>query len=351
MQRDCASASCGNRLERWRMLAPTMKILLWKIGALGDVVMTTPLVRQLRRQLPDAQIDYLTGRACAVVLEGNPHLDSVVTFDEQILHRARASRVGEVLPLLRGYDAVFVLDKHWIFSLLAWVARVPIRVGFARRMWEGALHTHRVPYGPVRHEIDCYLDLAESWRLQVDRADTQLELPPPLPCALPPAPFTVLANSGGANAGESSLVRRMPDALFGQLVDQCAQRGTVVFLGAAAEQDYYAAFARGAATVNLCGRASLRESWYVLRGAEAVYTTDTGLMHMAAALHPRVTAIFGPTHPERKCPPGVRWIWADESAYDSRYEVFGKLPAGRYFGALRVADILPTSGEPVRETA
>lgn len=351
MQRDCASAFCGSRSGRWRMLAPTMKILLWKIGALGDVVMTTPLVRQLRRQLPDARIDYLTGRACAVVLAGNPHLDNVVTFDEQILYRARTSRVGEVLSPLRGYDAVFVLDKHWIFSLLAWVACVPIRVGFARRSWEGALHTHRVPYGPVRHEIDYYLDLAEAWGLQVDHADTRLELPPALPCALPAAPYTVLANSGGANAGESSLVRRMPDALFRQLVDQCAQRGMVVFLGAAAERDYYEAFARGAATVNLCGRASLRECWHVLQGAEAVYTTDTGLMHMAAALNPRVTALFGPTHPGRKCPPGARWVWADESAYDSRYEVFGKLPTGRYFGSLRVLDILQPTREPVREAA
>lgn len=333
------------------MLAPTMKILLWKIGALGDVVMTTPLVRQLRRQLPDARIDYLTGRACAVVLEGNPHLDKVLTFDEQILHRARASRLGEVLPLLRGYDAVFVLDKHWIFGLLAWVARVPVRVGFARRAWEGALHTHRVPYGPARHEIDYDLDLAEAWGVRVDRADTRLELPPPVPCALPAKPYIVLVNSGGANAGERSLVRRMPDASFRQLVDQCAQRGTVVFLGAAAEHDYYEAFARGTATVNLCGRASLREAWHVLQGAESVCTTDTGLMHMAAAVHPRVTAIFGPTHPGRKCPPGARWVWADEDTYDSRYEVFGRLPAGRYFGSLRVADILQATQEPAREAA
>lgn len=317
-----------------------MKILLWKIGALGDVVMTTALVRQLRRQLPQAQIDYLTGRACAVVLEGNPHLDHVVTFDEQILYRVRASRVGEVLRLLRGYDAVFVLDKHWIFGLLAWAARVPVRVGFARRAWEGALHTHRVPYGPVRHEIDYYLDLAEAWGLQVDHADKRLELPPPLPCALPAAPYFVLANSGGANAGESSLVRRMPDALFRQLVGECAQRGTVVFLGAAAEHDYYEAFARGAATLNLCGRASLRESWHVLQGAEAVYTTDTGLMHMAAALHPRVTAVFGPTHPLRKCPPGARCAWGDQENYNPRYELYGKVPRGRYFAGLSASDVL-----------
>ena len=314
-------------------------VLLWKIGALGDVVMTTPLVRQLRRQLPDARIDYLTGRGCAVVLEGNPHLDNVVTFDEQVLYGARAARLGQVLPLLRGYDAIFVLDKHWSFGLLAWAARVPVRIGFARRAWEGAFHTHRVSYGTLRHEIDCYLDLAEALGKCVDRDDRRLELPAPTACPLPPRPYVVIVNSGGANAGESSLVRRMPDALFKQLVDICAMSATPVFLGPSAERGYYEQFAQPAA-MNLCGKVSLPESWFVLQGAAAVYTTDTGLMHMAAAVNRRVTVVFGPTHPLRKCPPEARWAWVDEEQYDPRYELFGTVPSGRFFRRLTVADIL-----------
>ena len=78
----------------------------------------------------------------------------------------------------------------------------------------------------------------------------------------------------------------------------------------------------------------------MLAQAQAVYTTDTGLMHMAAAVNDAVTAVFGPTHPLRKCPPGARWVWRDEDSYDPRYELFGRVPAGRYFEALTVADIL-----------
>lgn len=318
---------------------PAPKILLWKIGALGDVVMTTPLVRQLRRQLPDAQIDYLTGRACVAVLDGNPHLDNVIGFDEQILHGMQATRLGEVLRRLSGYDAVFVLDKHWIFGLLAFLARVPLRIGFARRAWEGAFHTHRVSYGALRHEIDYYLDLAEAFGQCMDRDDRRLELPDPVACALPPRPYVVLVNSGGANAGESSLIRRMPDALFKQLVDLCALSATPVFLGASTEREYYEKFAQPAA-MNFCGKVSLPEAWFVLQGAAAVYTTDTGLMHMAAAVNRQVTAVFGPTHPLRKCPPGAYWAWVDEQQYEPRYELFGTVPSGDYFGSLRVADIL-----------
>lgn len=320
-------------------LLPPRKVLLWKAGALGDVVMTTPLVRLLRRRWAHAQIDYLTGRECAVVLQGNPHLDNVLTFDEQILIKARVGRLPELIARLRGYDMVFVLDKHWAFAVLAFAARTPARIGFARRPWEGALHTHRVAYGPVRHEIDCYLDLAVAAGLTVDRADKRLELPDPMPCALPIAPYVVLVNSGGANAREHSTVRRMPDPLFRQLVERCARHATVVFLGAASERGYYEGL-EVASTVNLCGQTTLRQSWYVLQRAAAVYTTDTGLMHMAAALNPRVTAIFGPTHPARKCPPGAQWVWADEEVYTDPYEVFGTLPTGSFFGKLRADDIL-----------
>jgi ADP-heptose:LPS heptosyltransferase len=317
---------------------PATKILLWKIGALGDVVMTTPLLRQLRRQFPQARIDYLTGRGSAVVLQGNPHLDQVIGFDEEILYARRVSRLGELRRLLRGYDAVFVLDKHWIFTLLAWAARVPVRVGFARRTGEGLLHTHRVPYGALRHEIDFYLDLAQAVGLAVDRHDTRLELPPAEAYSIA-GPYIVLVNSGGANGYESSEARRMPEPVFRALVDACASEATPVFLGAASEHAYYEALAAPAA-LNLCGRTSLPQAWSVLRGAHAVYTTDTGLMHMAAAVNPDVTAVFGPTHPQRKCPPGACWVWQDEAQYDPRYELLGTQPAGRYFASLRAEDIL-----------
>lgn len=317
---------------------PPRTVLLWKIGALGDVLMTTPLLRQLRAALPNSRIDYLTGNGCMAVLQGNPHIDQVLGFDESILYAGQVARAATLLPLLRGYDAIFVLDKHWIFSLLAWLARAPMRVGFSRRWHEGALHTHRVPYGALRHEIDCYLDLAAVLQLPVDRADTRLELPVGEPFSLP-EPYVVLVNSGGDNRNERSSVRRLPPPLFDELVASCSGRATLVFLGTQAESAQYDRYASRTA-LNLCGRTSLRQAWTVLQRAQAVYTTDTGLMHMAAAVNANVTAIFGPTHPLRKCPPGARWVGRDEALYRPDYELFGRVPAARYFRTLRAEDIL-----------
>ena len=316
-----------------------MKILLWKIGALGDILMTTPLVRQLRRTLPGASIDYLTGRRCAAMLAGNPHIDRVQGFDETILYSGQVRRLPEVVSLLRGYDCVFTLDKHWIFSLLARVAGVPMRIGFDRRAHEGLLLTRKVAYAGVRHEIDYYLDLLQAAGWPVVRDDVALESPAESAFDCDPEAMALI-NSGGDNANESSQVRRMPDGLFGSLVEECATRRPVMFVGSPAEAGYYERFA-GPGRVNLCGRTTLAQATAVLRQAAGVITTDTGLMHLAGAVNPRVTAVFGPTHPLRKCPPGARWAWADEERYDPRYELFGAVPSrGGYFASLNIEDIL-----------
>ena len=313
------------------------KIALWKIGALGDVLMTTPLLRQIRAALPDAQIDYLVGRSCAAVLEGNPHVSRVVRFDEGVLYERRLAQLPALVQLLRGYDAVLILDKHWIFPLLARLASVPIRVGFERRRADSLFLTAKVPYGAIRHEIAYYLALGQAFGVRVDYDDMAMELPAaePRPVA---TPYRVLINGGGANANEQSNVRKMPDSLFSKLVEACLAKGTVVFLGSKDESRQYEKFA-GARALNLCGGTTLREAWDVLEHAEEVFSTDTGLMHMAGAVNPRLTAIFGPTHPGRKCPPGARWAWSDEDIYDDRYELYGKVPDRNFFEKMRVQDI------------
>ena len=260
-----------------------MKVLLWKIGALGDVVMTTPLVRQLRRKLPQAQIDYLVGRSFRGVLEGNPHLDHVIDFDDGVLFTARAGGLPHILRLLRGYDVIYVLDNSWIFTWLAWLSGAPRRIGFRRRAIEGWPNTASVPFGPLRQDVHYFLDLLEAAGLAVDREDTRLELPPAQAYDVA-GPYVVAINAGGNNPGETSDVRQLPRPLFEGLVEHLARSSRVVFLGSRSERAYYEPFASVYGAINLCGVTTLPQSWGVLTKAEAVYTTDTGLMHMAGAL-------------------------------------------------------------------
>jgi ADP-heptose:LPS heptosyltransferase len=138
-------------------------------------------------------------------------------------------------------------------------------------------------------------------------------------------------------------VRQLPRPLFEGLVAHLASRRQVVFLGSRSERAYYEPFAAAHGAINLCGTTTLPQSWGVLAGAEAVYTTDTGLMHMAAAVNSNVLGIFGPTHPLRKCPPGARWVWRAEHMHDPRYELYGRVPKGSFFERMALEDILRQS--------
>ncbi|RYF39504.1 MAG: hypothetical protein EOO27_49110, partial [Comamonadaceae bacterium] len=104
----------------------------------------------------------------------------------------------------------------------------------------------------------------------------------------------------------------------------------------------------GANVLNLCGQTNLRQAWSVLGNARSIYATDSGLMHMGAAVNPRLTAVFGPTHPARKCPPGAQWAWTDSERYDSRYELFGAVPSGVFFRSMTLGNILDgTQSSPI----
>ncbi|MBG6079905.1 glycosyltransferase family 9 protein [Rubrivivax gelatinosus] len=305
-------------------------VLVWKYGALGDLLMCTPMLRQLRRALPDAHIRCLVGRASAAAIAGHPSPDACEVFDERAFTSAGAWRLAGLLPRLAGHDRVFVLDKHRIFTTLARLAGGHQRVGFDRD-GEGRGHHVRVPYGAVRHEIHYGLDLLEAAGLPVDRDDVMLDAPvvpggvaPPLP-----ADYLVLVNAGGLNPREDSAVRRLPAPLFDALLARCRSLGPVVFLGSAAERGAYPEDSPG--LVNLAGRTSLAQAAVVMRGARAVITTDCGLMHLAGSVRVPTVALFGPTHPQRKCPPGAVAVWCDADRYDPAYETYGRRPAGRWF--------------------
>ena len=98
-----------------------------------------------------------------------------------------------------------------------------------------------------------------------------------------------------------------------------------------------------ATTVQWC-REMLALSPTALRMLKLAMNADcdgqTGLMHMAGAVNGRVVALFGPTHPLRKCPPGARWVWRAEELHDPRYELFGRVPTGRFFDRMRLEDIV-----------
>ena len=318
------------------------QFLVFKLGAIGDVLMTTPLVRLLSKE---GRVDYLVGEGSASVLQNNPHIDRLYRFDETILLRRKLLKVLDVTRPVQSnrYDTVFVLDKHWFFSVLALRVKAALRVGFKRDAFTFLHKTVR--FGNLlRHEVDNYLSLAGLVGLQAGGADRSLVCIPGASdrahaAGLLARPYVVLCNGGGNNPGEQSDVRKMPSQLFGEIVRRITQRHHAVFLGLASEFDDYQKFTTEK-TTNLCGKTQLMQAAAVLANAAGVITTDCGIMHMAGAVNARVLAVFGPTRPERLCPPGVRYLWEDEARYSFAYEDYGVVPKGPFYEAVDAARVV-----------
>lgn len=327
------------------------KILFFKLGAIGDVLMTTPLVRQLRKNYPEARMDYLVGKSSSAVLRHNKNIDKVMDFDESTFLKLRIRDYLKLVKDIRKghYDMIFVLDKHWIFNLASLLAWVKKRIGF-RRGIEGIFLTKNISRSMARHEIFYYLDLAKLTGLEPDYSDTGMdfiiaEKDRKTASALLKKKkldaFIAVANSGGNNPADKNPVRKMPDSLFADILRKITRKNKVAFIGTKDERGYYERFLLNKNCHNLAGLTSLAEAAAIMKKAKLVVTTDSGPIHLAAAVNKRIISIFGPTNPARKAPlhKESTALWKDQEVYDEQYEIDGTIPKGRFFTALKADDI------------
>ena len=77
------------------MIKQPNKILVIRSGAIGDVIMTTPLVKSIRKRFPKANISYLVGKWSKKAVESNPNIDNIIAFDDDIVFKKKISRIFE----------------------------------------------------------------------------------------------------------------------------------------------------------------------------------------------------------------------------------------------------------------
>ena len=320
-----------------------MKILLFKRGAIGDLLMATPLIRQLKQQL-NCQLDIIVGKSASAALIANPYLDKqFILPDEVFTIRGAASLTRVLLNLRKQYDYVFVLDKHWYFNCMARLAGTKV-IGYTRDMISNLVLYKKVVYNDVnRYHGLYYLDLLEvSKTARANYDDLSLDLVVSITDKLAVEEFifqnkltnyVVLVNSGGNNAYEQDGLRMLPISKMIELVKLLLEQGNkVLLLGAKVDLMHYqkicASFPDNHSLYNLAGKFNLAASSYLIGRAAHFYTTDCGAMHLgvAAGARDRMTAFFGPSNPAHILP--AKWlsqvaVWHDEEIYSPNYQLDG----------------------------
>lgn len=314
------------------------RILLVRLSAIGDVLQCLPAASELRRARPGVSLHWLVEDRCAAVLLGHPLLDGVVVYERRALARearrpwlwpralARIWRLRRALRAIRA-DAAVDLQGNLKGALLARLSGAPRRIGLAagqggkeRSHW---LSTERVrlPPPPV-HRADRARALIAP--LGLPPAGRREAVPPAGVDAAGPSAETWLAASGFRPGGFAVFhpgvsgfgeLKRWPAARWADLARALRDRRSLPVLltsgpGEEALAEEVAGLSGGAARRGPATR-SLAELGAILARAAVVVGSDTGPVHMAAALGVPTVALFGPKDPAVYAPTGprTRVVW------------------------------------------
>ena len=146
-------------LKIYRM-KPNPKILIIQTAYLGDVILTLPVVQNIKKQLPEAEIDFMCIPQTEEVLKNNPYITNLIVYDKR--GKSKASKLREIISRVRKSEYDIVLSPHRSFrsALITHLSGAKIRIGFNRNSMSNLL-THRVPYINNTHEILRNLELVK----------------------------------------------------------------------------------------------------------------------------------------------------------------------------------------------
>lgn len=296
------------------MNIPKPRLLIVKLSSLGDVIHALPTLEALRSLYPEGHITWLVEEVHAPVLAGHPALDEVWALPRLRPGNGRfLSALRESLKMARRvleqpFD--LVIDLQGLLKSAMWtaLARSPRKLGYdrTREMSYLALTERLAPYNPEAHAVRRCLNVARHLGAPAQAPRFRLGLPrPDLNHLLSHKTDELLTVM---HPGARWPTKLWPAAPWARLADWLfREKGfRVVITGSSGDRELVEEIIAQTETqpLNLAGRTSLAELAALLQKAQFAVTTDTGPMHLAAALGTPVAALFGPTAPWRTGPFG-----------------------------------------------
>lgn len=286
----------------FRKLGEPKRILLIRLEHVGDVLLTTPAFRALRRRFPKARIGVLVRDFSAGILKHNKNIDNIIVWNAPWLSNlgkkdtwAHADRFIRTLSA-KNYD--LAVDFHGDPRNILLASRVArYRIGFGSRGF-GFLLNKVVPYGS-QHVIDRNLSLAKA--LGADARDKQMELP----LAAGDTRFAervfakfgaapVVCISPGSGRDEKNWLNERWAEVADSLVEEYNAR--ILFTGSKRERmlvdDIVGRMRHARGAVNLAGKTSLTQLAAVVKRCALVLSPDSGTMHIARAMETPLIGLF-----------------------------------------------------------
>lgn len=298
---------------RYSGMADIGNILIIETSSVGEVVLTTPALKALRRAYPESSLNMLVIPETKDILIRNHNVDNIICYDKKRTHRNwwKFLRFAAFLRK-KKFDMVLLFHRSFRSALLAFLSGARIRVGCSAQ-GRSFLLTRKVPdrNNIYQHEVERNIDVVEN--LGIDVYNRELEMPLSGQAENYITEFWKTAGIGpeemviGINPGAGWPTKRWMKEKFARLSDALINKYgcRIILLWGPGERKLVQEIAglMNREPIIAC-RTDLQQLGALLKRCTAFITNDSGPMHIAMAVKTPTVAIMGPTSPERWGPYG-----------------------------------------------
>jgi len=279
------------------------RILVVRTDKIGDVVLSTPVIKNLRRYFPNSYIAMMVSPNTKELVEGNPYLDEVIVYDKENEHKGwfASLRFSRYLKKKR-FDLAIILHPTNRVHLVTFFAGIPQRVGYNRKL--GFLLTDKIPHTKQlgqKHESEYNLDLLRYLGLK----DLENQIFVPIKAEAKKYVEQLLEKQGireddfliAVHPSATCPSKRWPPERFAELCDKLKEKYDLKILVVAGPKDIDLAQKlinmMKEKAINLAGKLSLGELAYLLKRCRLFISNDSGPVHISSAVGTPVISIFG----------------------------------------------------------
>lgn len=293
------------------------RILCIKLRGIGDVVLSTNVITNLRNNFPDAQIDFLTEPPSKSVLQFNPHLHEILYFDKKKKYGS-FSVIFDVMK--KQYDLVIDLYSNPRSAVITYLSFASYRAGFPYK-GRGYAYNLKGPLNRVKyHNAELHLELLREIGIPADVKELFIA-PDPLDLKFAddyfenelknPASVIGLSPSGGWPSKKCDPVK------FAEIADRISQDYNTDFLilwGPGDQKEAEEIHRLMKSKNTLAPATTVGGMMGLMKKCTIIIANDSGPMHIASAIGTPVLSIHGPTNPKMQGPYGAKheWIWNEE---------------------------------------
>jgi ADP-heptose:LPS heptosyltransferase len=265
------------------------KVLIIRFSSIGDIVLTSPVIRCLKSQSPATEIHFLTKKNHQSLLNHNPYISKVWLFEDNF---------RELIPLLKAENFSFIADLHKNFRSRYVISKLgrPFAAYPKLNIRKWLLVNTKINFLPDVHVVDRYFRALR--KLNIHNDDNGLDY------FIPQEEEVDISGIPGQETGyiAFSIGGKHNTKIFPEekIVALCKRiEKPVILLGGAQDKERGDRIAAqcGGNVINCCGKYTISQSASVIRQSGKVITNDTGLMHIAAAFRKPVISLWGNTVP------------------------------------------------------